>query len=85
MTTFRKIDAIGSESRVSEILNSHIYNKRIRIDDNHTLSDLVDALLRIENRFLDSTLQRTTEQMRKEMSELLGLVNSTFFQHTVNG
>lgn len=76
---FRKIDAIGSECRISDILNSHVYNKRIRINDNRTLDDLVDALLHIENKFLDRTLQRKAEQMRKEMSDLLGLVHSTFF------
>ncbi|MHC9064012.1 hypothetical protein ACYX34_15155 [Nitrospira sp. CMX1] len=76
---FRKIDAIGTESRIDQILNSRIYNSRLNREDHHTLGDLIEALSRIENRFLDSTLQKAAEELRDEMTELLGFVSRTFF------
>jgi hypothetical protein len=76
---FRKLDAIGTESRIDDILNSRIYNSSFRRDDDHTLSDFIEGLSRIENRFLDSTLQKTAEEMRDHMADLLVFVRRTFF------
>lgn len=78
---FRKIDAIGAEGRIDDILNSRIYNSRFTREDDHTLCDLIEGLSRIENRFIDNPLQKSADQMRNEMADLLTFVRRTFFSH----
>lgn len=76
---FRKLDAIGTEGRIDDIVNNRIYNSSFRREDDHTLSDLIEGLSRIENRFLDSTVQKAADEMRDQMAGLLGFVRQTFF------
>lgn len=79
VAVFKKLDALADESRISNILNARIYTKRIQLQDNYTLSDLVQALGLIENRFLDTVLQQQAEALGKQMGSLLDFVQGTFF------
>ena len=76
---FKKLDAMADEASVDKILNSRIYNSDFRIEDDHVLSDLIEAFNRIENRYLDNTVQLKAEGFSWEINTLLSFVHQTFW------
>lgn len=79
VANFRKLDAIANEGRLDYLLNSRIYNRSFSLDESHLLDDLILALQRIENRYLDRALQKHVESLVLELSKLRTSVLSTFF------
>lgn len=75
---FKKLDAIGTESQIKDILNDRIYTSSFRLEDDHILSDFIDGLSRIETRFLDTTVQKAADEMRDHLADLQSFVRRTF-------
>lgn len=80
ITVFRKLDSVANESRLDDILNSRIANSRLRMEDHYALADLIDALNRIENAFLNNTLKSRASELVKGLDQLLICVMRTFFR-----
>ncbi len=76
----KKLDAIANEARVDEILNDRIFRSNLRYDDVDVLRDLIETFNRIENRYLDGTVQLRAEELAWEMDRLLSLVHQTFWE-----
>lgn len=79
IAVFRKLDAIANEPLLDDILNARIYNSRFRMEDHYVLADLIDALRRIENAFLNSKLKSRASELASELDQLLRCVMRTFF------
>ncbi len=80
ITVFRKLDSVANESRLDDILNSRIANSRLRMEDHYALADLIDALNRIENAFLNNTLKSRASELVKGLDQLLICVMATHFK-----
>mgnify|MGYP003460606520 CR=1 FL=1 len=80
IAVFRKLDAIANEPRLDDILNALIPNSRFRMEDHYVLADLIDALHRIENTFLNSKLKLKASELAWALEHLLDFVTKTFFK-----
>jgi hypothetical protein len=79
IAVFRKLDAIANEPHLDDILNARIPNSRFRMKDHYVLADLIAALRRIENAFLDNNLKSRASALANELDQLLVFVMRTFF------
>jgi hypothetical protein len=79
LAIFNKLDAIANETRIDDILHYRIHASDLRSEDDHVLQDLIDALQRIENQYLDSVLRLRAEQLAWEMRKLVSFVGQTFW------
>jgi len=79
VAVFKKLDAIANESRVEDILHHRIFTSQLRPQDEQTLVDLRDAISRIENHYLDSTVQLRADELGWEIGRLLSLIGKTFW------
>lgn len=75
---FRKLDAIANEPHLDDILNAKIPNSRLLMKDHYVLAELIEALGRIENAFLDNKLKSAASQLKRELEQLLDWVIQTF-------
>ena len=76
---FNKLNAIADEPKIDDILNGAIFTSHLTLDEIHVIEELLDSLVRIENRYLDSKIQLKAEVLEFEMTRLLSLVRQTFF------
>jgi len=78
-TIFRKLDDIANESKIDHILNVRIYKSDLRSDDVYLIENFIAALQRIENQYIDSTLQLRATELLWELDQLMSHVTKTFF------
>jgi hypothetical protein len=79
VAVFRKLDAIVDEAKMDDLINDRIYTSNITLQDTHSMADFLTALRRIENRYLNKTIQERVNELDREMDGLLGLVLATFW------
>ncbi len=75
---FKKIDAIANEPHVDDILNRCIFTSDHRIEQHRLLQDFINALLRVENQYIDPVIQLRAQELAREMGKLLTLFRQTF-------
>jgi hypothetical protein len=76
---FRKLDSIANEPKVDEILNDRIFTSDLRLEDVRVIQDLITALRRDENQYIDPTIQLRAGELAWEMNGLMVVVGQTFF------
>ncbi len=77
---FKTLDAIADERKVDDILNFRIFTSDHRIEYDHLLQDFIDALLLIENQYIDPVINLRARELAWETSELMTIVRQTFWK-----
>jgi len=78
IAVFHRLDAILDESRMRKILNYSFFTECLGVDEREVLYSFVDALQRVENRYLHPVVALRAAKLTSAMSELLQTVGSTF-------
>ena len=79
VAVFKKLDAIINEAKMDDLINGRIYTSNLTLQDTHGMADFLTALRRIENRYLNKTIQERVNELDRELDGLLGLVQATFW------
>jgi hypothetical protein len=78
LAIFKKLDAIANEPNIDEILNDRIFTSNLRLNDAHVIDDLIVALRRNENQYIDATIQLRAGELAHEMGALMSFVAKKF-------
>jgi len=79
VAVFKKLNAIANESRIDDILHHRIVTSQLRPEDEQLIDNLIGAFHRIENRYLDATVQLRADELVWEMDRLAAIVSTTFW------
>lgn len=79
LSIFKKLDAIANEEKIDDILNRGIYTHAIQLSETHVPDDLIIALQRYENQYINETLRLRASELAWEMGQLMSHVAKTFF------
>ena len=80
IANFKTLDSIANEGLVDDLLNQRIYTSTFKIEDDALIANLIEKLMRIENRYLDKTLRTLAETLAHELDALLIHVRQTFWR-----
>jgi hypothetical protein len=79
IAVFNKLNVIATEQKIDDILNGRIYTSDLRAEDVRVIDDLIAGLQRIENQYLDATIQLRAGELAWDMEQLMSFVARTFF------
>lgn len=80
VANFKMLDSIANEELVDDLLNRRIYTSTFKTEDDALIANLIEKLMRIENRYLDESLRTMAEMLARELDGLLIHVRQTFWK-----